>query len=57
MSICIMFRKCAYCRRSYPYNPSVGNFGLICSGCGKVQPVVADGAQRDKSFEKDLKKG
>lgn len=37
MSIRIMFRKCEHCGCSYPYNPSVGNFGKICPKCKKPQ--------------------
>ena len=39
MSIKIMFRKCQYCKHKYPYNPSVGNLGLICTKCKKAQTI------------------
>ena len=37
MSIRIMFRKCEYCRHRYTYNPSTGNFGMVCPKCHKAQ--------------------
>ena len=37
MSIRIMFRKCEHCGHRYVYNPSTGNFGLICPKCKKAQ--------------------
>lgn len=39
MGIRIMFRKCQHCKHKYPYNPSVGNFGLICPKCKKAQAI------------------
>ena len=50
MSIKIMFRKCQHCKRKYPYNPSVGNFGLFCPKCKKAQtnqPRYTQISQRD----------
>ena len=37
VSICIMFRKCEHCGHRYTYNPSVGNFGVVCPKCKKIQ--------------------
>lgn len=37
MSICIMFRKCEHCHHRYTYNPSTGNFGMVCPKCHKAQ--------------------
>lgn len=37
MSIIMMLRKCKYCKHKYAYNPSTGDFGLICPKCKKVQ--------------------
>lgn len=37
MSACKQTRKCVRCRRSYFINPSVGDFGIVCPFCGKVQ--------------------
>lgn len=39
MSILIMKRKCVYCKKVYTYNPSVGNFGLVCPKCNRSQPI------------------
>lgn len=40
MSIIIMFRKCEHCRKRYMYNPSTGNFGMVCPKCKKVQSSI-----------------
>lgn len=40
MSTTIMFRKCVRCGKKYKYNPSVGDFGLICKNCGWPQTGV-----------------
>lgn len=37
MSIRIMFRRCEHCRHCYIYNPSIGDFGIICPKCHKAQ--------------------
>lgn len=37
MSIRIMLRKCEHCRQRYTYNPSTGNFGIVCPKCHKAQ--------------------
>lgn len=37
MGIRITFRTCEHCKHRYPYNPSVGDFGIICPKCGKIQ--------------------
>ena len=37
MNIRIIFRKCRHCGHRYPYNPSTGNFGMICPKCKKAQ--------------------
>lgn len=37
MSIRIMFRKCEHCGHRYTYNPSTGNFGMVCPECRKAQ--------------------
>lgn len=33
MSIVLMKKKCVHCGKEYLYNPSVGDFGLICPKC------------------------
>ena len=40
MSIRIMLRKCEHCGHRYPYNPSVGNFGMICPKCHRTQKEI-----------------
>ena len=40
MSIIIIFRKCEHCRKRYMYNPSTGNFGMVCPKCKKVQSSI-----------------
>jgi Zn finger protein HypA/HybF involved in hydrogenase expression len=40
MSIRIMFRKCEHCRHRYTYNPSIGNFGVVCPKCHKAQSEI-----------------
>ena len=37
MGIRIMIRKREHCKHRYSYNPSTGNFGLICPKCKKAQ--------------------
>ena len=37
MSTRIMTKQCVSCRRTYTYNPSTGNLGLICGHCGHSQ--------------------
>ena len=37
MSICIMLRICEHCGNRYAYNPSIGEFGIICPKCHKAQ--------------------
>ena len=46
VSIRIMFRKCEYCGHRYTYNPSVGNFGVICPKCKKVQSKVISTSEK-----------
>ena len=47
MSIRIMFRKCEHCNHRYTYNPSTGNFGIICPKCKKYQSscIAKNGGQ------------
>ena len=40
MSTLIMFRKCEHCGHRYMYNPSTGNFGLVCPKCKKAQSAI-----------------
>ena len=42
MSIRIMLRKCQHCGHKYPYNPSIGDFGLICPKCKMMQSGLVD---------------
>lgn len=37
MSNRIILRKCEHCRHCYTYNPSTGNFGMVCPKCHKAQ--------------------
>lgn len=37
MSLLPMTRQCVHCRRTYRYNPSIGDLGLVCRYCGKAQ--------------------
>ena len=37
MSLLPMTRQCVHCRRTYRYNPSTGDLGLVCRYCGKAQ--------------------
>ena len=37
MSALMMFRSCEHCGHRYTYNPSTGNFGLVCPKCKKPQ--------------------
>lgn len=37
MSIRMMLKRCVHCHRTYPYNPSVGDLGLVCKHCHKAQ--------------------
>ena len=36
MSIITIFKRCPKCGKKFPYDPSVGDFGLICKKCGAV---------------------
>jgi DNA-directed RNA polymerase subunit RPC12/RpoP len=36
MTIAPMYKICLRCKQRYPYNPSVGDFGLVCPYCGKT---------------------
>jgi len=40
MSMLPMRRICPNCRRSFSYNPSLGNLGLVCPYCHKPTGVV-----------------
>ena len=35
MTVVKMTKQCIYCHRVYTYNPSVGDFGLVCKYCGR----------------------
>ena len=37
MSIRMMTKRCIHCHRTYPYNPSVGDFGSVCKHCWRIQ--------------------
>lgn len=37
MSIKMMTKKCTRCHRTYSFNPSVGDMGIICKHCGYPQ--------------------
>lgn len=36
MSLLPMTRQCVHCRRTYRYDPSTGDLGLVCRYCGKA---------------------
>ena len=40
MSALMMFRRCEHCGYRYIYNPSTGNFGLVCPKCKKAQATI-----------------
>lgn len=40
MSALMMFRRCEHCGYRYMYNPSTGNFGLVCPKCKKAQAAI-----------------
>ena len=40
MSALMMFRKCEHCGHRYMYNPSTGDFGLVCPKCKKAQSAI-----------------
>ena len=40
MSALMMFRRCEHCGHRYMYNPSTGNFGLVCPKCKKAQAAI-----------------
>ena len=40
MSALMMFRRCEHCGNRYMYNPSTGNFGLVCPKCKKPQATI-----------------
>ena len=40
MSALMMFRRCEYCGYRYMYNPSTGNFGLVCPKCKRAQSAI-----------------
>lgn len=40
MNILTMFRRCEYCEHRYTYNPSTGNFGMLCPKCHKAQSQI-----------------
>ena len=40
MSALMMFRRCEHCGHRYMYNPSTGNFGLVCPKCQKAQTAI-----------------
>lgn len=43
MSALMMFRRCEHCGHRYMYNPSTGNFGLVCPKCKKAQATIVPG--------------
>ena len=40
MSALMMFRRCEHCGHRYMYNPSTGNFGLVCPKCKRAQAAI-----------------
>lgn len=42
MSTLFMTKRCQNCHRRFTYNPSVGDFGLICRHCGMPQIKIRD---------------
>ena len=46
MSIIRMEKKCKYCKKKFTYNPSTGDFGLVCKKCG--MPQMADKETKDE---------
>ena len=40
MSALMMFRRCEHCGHRYMYNPSTGNFGLVCPKCKRAQARI-----------------
>jgi hypothetical protein len=36
----LMYKYCPNCKCQYPYNPSVGDLGIVCPYCGKL-PVIS----------------
>lgn len=42
MSAILMLKKCKKCGKKYSYNPSVGNFGMICPYCGNINGFFGD---------------
>lgn len=40
MSTILMIRKCQHCGHKYSYNPSTGNFGVVCPKCNKPQSTI-----------------
>ena len=53
MSIRIMRRKCDRCGKVYAYNPSTGNFGIICPRCYKMQIEIASFAANGKKVSSE----
>ncbi len=41
MSSRLITKQCIHCRRTFTYNPSVGDFGMVCKHCRKPQSVTA----------------
>ena len=37
MSARIMTKQCVHCKKTYTYNPSTGDMGMICQYCHKPQ--------------------
>ena len=40
MSITIMTKQCVHCKRTYTYNPSLGDMGIICKYCHRSQATI-----------------
>lgn len=40
MSAILMTRRCNRCKRTYTYNPSLGDFGSICKHCHWPQQLT-----------------
>lgn len=47
MSIMPMYKKCPNCKQEFSYNPSTGNFGLVCPHCRKPIALSAAGEVKD----------
>ena len=56
MSIRIMFRRCEHCNHVYTYNPSTGNFGMVCPECCRLQSELFSSTENTKMNKKKFRK-